>query len=103
MRLDDNVGMRTSPLQRPSALYTLEMPDFPGRRIIVVMRAVEVSYWRLDELSDINAIQAIDPNCIEFAAQAGIFSPPEGADSAFPTKYVVDVVGLIINELCFSR
>jgi hypothetical protein len=92
--------MGTSPRQ---TLLPLQMSDFRGRRIVIVNRAVVVSYLRIDELIDIHAIQAIDPNCIEFAAQAGIFSPPEGADSAVPTKYMVDVVGLVINELCFTR
>ena len=78
------------------------MSDLRGRRIVVVMRTVEVSYRRIDELIDIHAIQAINANSIELAAQAGIFTPSEGADSAVPTKYMVDVVGLVINEFCFT-
>ena len=101
-RLDD-VSSPGIPPRRLQTIIPLQMSDFRGRRLVIVMRAVEVSYRRIDELIDIHAIQAIDPNCIEFSAQAGIFSPPEGADSAVPTKYMVDVVGLVINKLCFPR
>ena len=80
-------------------LEALQLVERLHRRLLDVIK----DEFDRNGRSDINAIQAIDPNCIEFAAQAGIFSPPEGADSAFPTKYVVDVVGLVINELCFSR
>ncbi len=79
------------------------MSDFRRRRIEIVMRAIEKGYRRIDEFIDIHTVQAIHPNCIEFATQVRIFSPPEGADSAVFTKYMVDVVGLVINELCFTR
>jgi len=46
-----------------------------GRRIVVIIRAVEVSYRGIDELIDIHAVQAIDSNCIELAAQVGTFAP----------------------------
>ena len=89
--------------RRDKQLPLLQMSDFRGRRIVIVIRAVEVCHRRIDELINIHAIQAIDPNCIKFAAEAGIFSPPEGADPAVFAKYVMNVVRLVVDELSFTR
>jgi hypothetical protein len=53
----------------------------------------------VNEFVDIDAVQAIDPNCIKFAAQCWTLSPSEGTDSALSAKYVVNVVGLVIDEV----
>ena len=60
-----------APLQQ---LPVLEVPDLGRRRIVSVIRAVEVCHRRIDELININAIQAIDANGINFPPSAG-FSP----------------------------
>lgn len=78
------------------------MSDLRGRRIVFIMRAVIVSYRRFDEFINIDPIQAIDPNGIKFPAQFGTFSPPERTDFALSAKYVVNVVGLVINEVRFT-
>jgi hypothetical protein len=78
------------------------MSDLRGRRIVFIMRAVIVSYRRVDEFINIDPIQAIDPNGIKFPAQFGTFSPPERTDSALSSKHVVNVVGLVINEVRFT-
>ena len=78
------------------------MPDLGGRRIEFVICAVEVSYRRIDELINVHAIQAVDPNCIELTAEVWIFSPPEGTDTTVLAEHMVNVVGLVIHELCFT-
>jgi hypothetical protein len=78
------------------------MSNLRGRRIVFIMRAVIVSYRRFDEFINIDPIQAIDPNGIKFPAQFGTFSLPERTDSALSAKYVVNVVGLVINEVRFT-
>ena len=75
------------------------MSDFRGWRSEVIIRPVEVIYRRMDEFIDIDPVQTIHPNCIKFATQPGILSPREGADSTFPAKYMVDIVGLIIDQI----
>jgi hypothetical protein len=75
------------------------MSNFRGRRLVVVIRAIEIPYRRVNEFVDIHAVQAIDPNCIKFAAQCWTLSPAEGTDSALSAKYVVNVVGLVIDEV----
>lgn len=67
------------------------------------MGAIEIGYWRANEFVDIHAIQAVDPNGIELSAQMRTLAPPEGADTALSTKYMVDVVGLVVDEICFTR
>jgi hypothetical protein len=86
----------TPPLHQ---LPFLKVPDFRGRRLVVVIRAIEIPYRRVNEFVDIHAVQAIDPNCIKFAAQCWTLSPAEGTDSALSAKYVVNVVGLVIDEV----
>ena len=78
------------------------MSDLRGRRIVFIMRAIIVSYRRFDEFINIDPIQAIDPNGIKFPAQFGLSSPPERTDFALSAKYVVNVVGLVINEVRFT-
>jgi hypothetical protein len=63
-----------APLQQ---LPVLEVPDLGRRRIVSVIRAVEVCHRRIDELININAIQAIDANGIKLSAERGILSPRE--------------------------
>ena len=64
----------SSPLQQ---LPVLEMSDLGGRRIVAVIRAVEVCYRRIDELINIDAIQAIDANGIKLPAELGISPHPK--------------------------
>ncbi len=53
----------------------------------------------MNEFVDIDAVEAINPHCLEFAAQRWTLSPGEGTDSASSAKYVVNVVGLVIDEV----
>ena len=48
------------------------MSHLGGRGLAVVVRAVKERYRCVDEFINIDAVQAIDPNCIELATQVGI-------------------------------
>jgi hypothetical protein len=83
----------------PNNVRELQMSSFRRRRIVVVICAVVVSYRCIDEFINVHAIQAVDPNCVKLAAEVRTFSPPEGADTTLLAEHMVDVVGLVINEL----
>jgi hypothetical protein len=98
-------GKRTSavgtpPLQQPPVL---EVPNFRGRRIVLVIRAVKICHRRVDELININAIQAIDANGMKLSAERRILSPREGTDPAVFAKYVMNAVRLVVDQFSFAR
>jgi hypothetical protein len=89
-----------APLQQ---LPVLEVPNFRGRRIVLVIRAVKICHRRVDGLIDINSIQAIDANGIKPSAERGILSPREGTDPAVFAKYAMNAVGLVVDQFRFDR
>ena len=96
--------MQTSAsVARAKQLPVLEVLDLGRRRIVSVIRAIEVCHRRIDELININAIQAIDANGIKLSAERGILSPREGTDSAVSAKYVMNAVGLVVDQFRFAR
>ena len=58
---------------------------------------------RVDELININAIQAIDANGIKLSAERGILSTRKGTDPAVFAKYVMIAVGLVVDQFRFAR
>jgi hypothetical protein len=83
-----------APLQQ---LPVLEVPDLGRRRIVSVIRAVEVCHRSIDELININAIRAIDANGVKLSAERRILSPPEGTDPAVFARYVMNAVTLVVD------
>jgi hypothetical protein len=90
----------TPPLRQPPVL---EVPNFRGRRIVLVIRAVKICHRRVDELININAIQAIDANGMKLSAERRILSPREGTDPAVFAKYVMNAVRLVVDQFSFAR
>jgi hypothetical protein len=76
--------------------------DFGWGGLVVIVCAVEVGYWRIDQFIDINVVEAIDPNSVELAAERGILSPRKGADPAVFAEDMVNAVGLIVDKVSFA-
>ena len=63
---------RTFSAGSPDSARELQMSNFPGWRIIVIVCAIEVSDERIDKLIDIDVVEAVNPNCIKLPAQFGL-------------------------------
>jgi hypothetical protein len=74
------------------------MAGFGGRGLVVVVEAVETGDGGAHQLVDVEVVEAVDANGVEFAAERGVLAPGEGADSTVFAKEVVVGVGMILDE-----
>jgi hypothetical protein len=80
----------------------LEVPDFGGRRIVIVVRAVVVGHGRVHELIDIDLVEAIDAHGTKLSAEPGILSPREGANPAMFAEEMMNAVGLVVDQVSLT-